>query len=37
MSFGVDVKLSVPKLTYKINAYNMSGVRSKVVILTEGL
>ena len=28
LSFGVDVKLQVPPLTYKINAYNMSGVGS---------
>ena len=35
--FGVDVKLKVPPLTYKINAHNMSGVRSQAVILTEGL
>ena len=37
LSFGVDVKLQVPPLTYKINAHNMSGVRSQAVILTEGL
>ena len=27
-SFGVDVKLQVPLITYKINARNMSGGRS---------
>ena len=28
LSFGVDVKLQVPPLMYKINAYSMSGVKS---------
>ena len=37
LSFGDDVKLQVPPLAYKINAHNMSGVRSQVVILTEGV
>ena len=35
--FGVDVKLYGPPFMYKINAHNMSGVRSWAVILTEGL
>ena len=30
LSFGVDGKLYFPPLTYKINAHNMSGVRSKI-------
>ena len=37
MSFGIDFKLHVPTLTYKINAHNKTGVRSLAVILTEGL
>ena len=28
LSFGVDVKLKVPSLTYEIKEHNMSGVRS---------
>ena len=28
LTSGVDIKLSVPPLMYKINAYNMSGLRS---------
>ena len=32
-SFRVDVKLQISSLTYKINAYNMSGVRSYAVIV----
>ena len=28
LSFGIDVKLYVTPLPYKVNAYNMSGVRS---------
>ena len=35
LSYGIDVKLQVPPLIYKINAYNMSGVRSQAIILTE--
>ena len=30
LSLGVDVKLYVPPLTYKINAHNISGVRSNL-------
>ena len=37
LSFEVSVKLQVPLLAYKINAHNMSGVRSQPVILTERL
>ena len=37
LSFGVDFKLQVPPLMYKINTHNLSGVRSKAVILNEGL
>ena len=35
--FGVDAKLQVPPVTYKINAHKMSGVKSKAETLTEGL
>ena len=35
LSFGVDIKLQIPPLTYKINSHNMSAVRSQAVILTE--
>ena len=37
MSLGVDLKLQVPPLMFKINAHNKSDVSSQVVILTEGL
>ena len=37
LSFGVDFKLKLTPLTYKINAHNISDVRSSAVILTEGL
>ena len=37
LAFGADDKLYVRPLTYKINAHNMSGVKSYAVILTEGL
>ena len=37
LSLGVDVKVLVAPLTYKINAFNMTGVRSLAVILTKGL
>ena len=37
LTFGVDVKLYNPPLTYKINAHDISSVRRSAVILTEGL
>ena len=37
LPFVMHVKLSVPPLTYKIKAHNMSGIRIYAVILTEGL
>ena len=36
-SFGVDLKLYISPLTYKINVHNMHGMRNQTVILTEGL
>ena len=36
LSFGVNVKLAQP-LKYEINAHYKRGVKSKTVILTEGL
>ena len=37
LSFGVDFKLYVPLLMYKMNVHNISDVRSFIVVLTEGL
>ena len=37
LSFGIDFKLKVLTLTYKINTHNNSGVRSQIVILTKEL
>ena len=34
MPFGVDIKLLDPPLMYKINTYNISGVKNQVVILS---
>ena len=37
LSFAVDFKLQVPPLLQKMNAHNLSGVKSQVAFLTEGL
>ena len=37
LSFGMDFKLQLPALTYKINALNISGIRSKAIILTDDM
>ena len=37
LSFGVDFKQLIPPIMYKINTHNISGVKSKAVILAERL